>query len=143
MVWGYVVIFFLIKNATVVIFDYICSYIFNSIKYNCTIMENKTEIQKLDLRKNVGTLENPFYKELNGKMFVRPKINTVIAKGQQIINKESQEVLEDRVVMGKRIFVDKSQFAKIYVTEIADLINLSKKASFCLDVFTKRILNFL
>lgn len=128
MVWGYTVTFFFKKNVTIVVFDYICSYIFNSKKDNCTTMENKIEVHKVDLRKNVGTLENPFYKELNGKMFVRPKVNTVIAKGQQIINKETQEIVEDRVVMGKRIFVDKSQFAKIYVTEIADLINLSKKA---------------
>ena len=71
---------------------------------------------------------NPFMLELKGKMFLQPRANMIIAKGENIVNTETGEVLKDNTLIGRRKVVDKSQFAKIYASEIGVLYELSKKA---------------
>lgn len=75
-----------------------------------------------------GHETNPFMVELKGKMFLQPRANTIIARDQALHNKETGEILSDKVLIGKRKIVDKSEFAKIYASEIAVLYNLSKSA---------------
>lgn len=72
--------------------------------------------------------ENPFMVELKGKMYLQPRANTIIAKGQSIIDTSTGEVIQESVLIGKRKIVDKSQFAKIYASEIGMLYELSKPA---------------
>ena len=72
--------------------------------------------------------KNPFIVELKGKMFLQPRANTIIAKGQSIVDTSTGEVIDESVIIGKRKIVDKSQFAKIYASSIATLYELSKKA---------------
>ena len=71
---------------------------------------------------------NPFIVELKGKMYLQPRPNTIIAKGQEIIDTTTGEVIQDDVLMGRRRIVDKSQFAKIYASEIGVLFELSRTA---------------
>lgn len=71
---------------------------------------------------------NPFLVELKGKMYLQPRTNTIIAKGQEIIDTTTGEVIQDDVLIGRRKVVDKSQFAKIYASEIGLLFELSKPA---------------
>ena len=71
---------------------------------------------------------NPFMVELKGKMFLQPRANMIIAKGENIVNTETGEVLKDNTLIGRRKVVDKSQFAKIYASEIGLLYGLSKTA---------------
>ena len=76
----------------------------------------------------VGKETNPFVVELKGKMYLQPRANTVIAKGEHIVDEITGEILEDNVLVGRRRIVDKSEFAKIYASEIAMLFGLSKSA---------------
>ena len=85
----------------------------------------------MDENKNLGSLEkkydvNPFIVELKGKMYLQPRANTIIAKGQSIVDTSTGEIIDESVLIGKRRVVDKSQFAKIYASSIATLYDLSK-----------------
>jgi len=71
---------------------------------------------------------NPFTVELKGKMYLQPRANTIIAKGQSIVDMTTGEILDEGILIGKRKIVDKSQFAKIYASEIMALYELSKTA---------------
>lgn len=83
----------------------------------------------LDLRKDEARYEtNPFILELKGKMYLQPKANTIIAKGQEIIDTITGEVIQDSVLIGRRKIVDKSQFAKIYYEGVSMMIGISKPA---------------
>jgi len=70
--------------------------------------------------------ENPFMLELKGRMYLQPRANTIIAKGQSIVDLATGEILDDGILIGKRKVVDKSQFAKIYASEIGILYELSQ-----------------
>lgn len=86
-------------------------------------------MDNLDLRSYDNKYEtNPFILELKGKMFLQPRANTIIAKGQQIVDTNTGEIIEEAVLIGKRKIVDKSQFAKLYASEIGILYDLSKPA---------------
>ena len=71
---------------------------------------------------------NPFVFNLRGKMYLQPRANTIVAKGQEIIDTTTGEVIQDSVLIGRRKVVDKSQFAKVYASEIGMLFDLSKPA---------------
>lgn len=71
---------------------------------------------------------NPFMVELKGKMYLQPKANAIIAKGQSIVDTSTGEIIDESVLIGRRKIVDKSQFAKIYASEIGLLYDLSKTA---------------
>ena len=71
---------------------------------------------------------NPFVVELKGRMYLQPRANTIVAKGQEIVDTTTGEVIQDSVLMGRRKIVDKSQFAKLYASEIGILFELSKPA---------------
>lgn len=71
---------------------------------------------------------NPFMIELKGKMYLQPRANTIIAKGESIVDTSTGEIVDDAILMGRRKIVDKSQFAKIYASEIGGLFNLSRSA---------------
>lgn len=71
---------------------------------------------------------NPFMLELKGKMFLQPRANMIIAKGESIVNTETGEVVKDNTLIGRRKVVDKSQFAKIYASEIGILYELTRTA---------------
>lgn len=76
---------------------------------------------------------NPFIVELKGKMYLRPSINTFVSKGEAILNLTTGELVKDESIMlGRKRYVDKSQFCKIYASEIKILFDLSKCA---LNVF--------
>lgn len=70
--------------------------------------------------------ENPFIVELKGKMFLQPRANAIIAKGQSIVDTSTGEIIDESVLIGRRKVVDKSQFAKVYASSIAVLYGLSK-----------------
>lgn len=83
--------------------------------------------------KNLGSLEkkyenNPFVLELKDKMYLQPRANSIIAKGQSIVDTDTGEIVQDSVLIGRRKYVDKSQFAKIYASEIGVLYDLTKTA---------------
>lgn len=87
----------------------------------------------MDVKKDLGSLEqryetNPFIVELKGKMYLQPRANTIIAKGQSIVDTSTGEIIDESLLIGKRRIVDKSQFAKIYASEIGVLYDLSKTA---------------
>ncbi|MDO4691210.1 MAG: hypothetical protein Q4A58_07955 [Fusobacterium sp.] len=71
---------------------------------------------------------NPFVVELQGKMFLQPRANTIIAKSQALVDTNTGEIIDEAILIGKRKIVDKSQFAKIYASEISILYELSKTA---------------
>lgn len=83
-------------------------------------------------RKNVSLKikyeKNPFIMELKDKMYLQPRANSIIAKGQSIVDTDTGEIVQDSVLIGRRKYVDKSQFAKIYASEIGLLYELSKSA---------------
>lgn len=64
--------------------------------------------------------------ELKGKMYLQPKANAIIAKGQSIVDTSTGEVIDESIIIGRRKIVDKSQFAKLYASEIGILYELSK-----------------
>jgi hypothetical protein len=81
---------------------------------------------------------NPFIVELKGKMYIQPRANTIIAQGEAIIDKATGEVLENKgVLLGRRKFVDKSDFAKFYASEIGILFELSKNSINLILYFSK------
>lgn len=85
--------------------------------------------QKLASLRDVPRAEsNPYILELKGRMYLQPRANTIVAKGQEIIDTTTGEVIEDSVLMGRRKVVDKSQFAKLYASEVGVLFELSKPA---------------
>ena len=86
-------------------------------------MENKETISLAEKHDN-----NPFLLELKGKMFLQPRANAIIAKGQNIIDTSTGEIINESVLIGRRKIVDKSQFAKLYASEIGILYDLSKTA---------------
>lgn len=86
----------------------------------------KKEDKLVSLRDIEGSETNPFMVELKGKMYLQPRANTIIAKGQSIVNTETGEEIEESVLIGRRKIVDKSQFAKLYASEIGILYELSK-----------------
>lgn len=87
-------------------------------------MSNK----KKGLSTQVKYETNPFMIELKGKMYLQPRANTIIAKGESIVDTTTGQVIDDTVLMGRRKVVDKSQFAKIYASEIGNLFDLSRSA---------------
>ena len=88
-------------------------------------MKKREDIKLSEVTKHEN---NPFMVELKGKMFLQPRANMIIAKGENIVNTETGEVLKETTLIGRRKVVDKSQFAKIYASEIAILYDLSKSA---------------
>ena len=84
------------------------------------------ELPKLSEVEEFAT--NPFVLELKGKMYLQPRANTIVAKGQEIVDTATGEVIQDDVLMGRRKVVDKSQFAKIYASEIGVFFGLTKPA---------------
>ena len=87
-------------------------------------MSNK----KKGLSTQVKYETNPFMIELKGKMYLQPRANTIIAKGESIVDTTTGQVIDDTVLLGRRKVVDKSQFAKIYASEIGNLFDLSRSA---------------
>lgn len=85
-------------------------------------------MELISLKNVQGSETNPFMLELQGKMYLQPRANAIIAKGQSIIDTTTGEILDDGVLIGRRKIVDKSQFAKIYASEIGQLYDLSKPA---------------
>lgn len=84
---------------------------------------------EIDLRKNdILNETNPFMIQLKGKMYLQPRANTIVARGQEIIDTTTGEVLQDDVLFGSKKIVDKSHFAKIYASEVSMLFDLSKTA---------------
>lgn len=71
---------------------------------------------------------NPFMVELKGKMYLQPRANMIIAKGESIVNTVTGEIIKESTLIGRRKIVDKSHFAKIYASEIGVLYELSKTA---------------
>ena len=72
--------------------------------------------------------KNPFVVELKGKMYLQPRANTIIQRGQEIVDTVTGEVIQGDMLIGRRRIVDKSQFAKIYASEIGVLFELSRTA---------------
>lgn len=66
--------------------------------------------------------------ELKGKMYLQPRANTIIARGESIVDTTTGQIVNDTVLMGRRKVVDKSQFAKIYASEIGSFFDLSRSA---------------
>lgn len=87
--------------------------------------KDRTDVKLNDITKHAT---NPFMIELKGKMFLQPRANMIIAKGESIVNTETGEIVKDNTLIGRRKIVDKSQFAKIYASEIGILYELSKSA---------------
>ena len=86
-------------------------------------------LDNVDLRSQEQRFEkNPFTFELKGRMYLQPRANTIIAKGQALIDTTTGEVINETILIGKRKVVDKSKFAKLYMAEIAILYELSKPA---------------
>lgn len=98
------------------------------------IIDNKEDIKKelkylVRLNEIEKYINNPFYQELNGKMYIQPRANTIIAKNQALVDTETGEVIRDeQMLIGKRKYVDRSHFAKIYFTEIGEILSLSPRA---------------
>lgn len=75
-----------------------------------------------------GSETNPFMVKLKGNMYLQPRANTILARGQEIIDTTTGEVISDDVMIGRRRVVDKSQFAKLYASEVGILFELSRPA---------------
>lgn len=99
----------------------------NSAQY-VNRMQKKKEGELKPLNQLQGSDTNPFIVELKGRMYLQPRANTIIAKGQQLVDTTTGEVIDDGVLMGVRRVVDKSQFAKLYASEIGLLYELSRPA---------------
>jgi len=89
---------------------------------------NPVKMNLPSLKKIKKHVVNPFVIELKGRMYLQPRADTIIAKGQSIVDLTTGEILDDGVLIGKRKVVDKSQFAKIYASEISLLYELSNPA---------------
>lgn len=90
--------------------------------------KSSVELPKVNLSTLPKYEENPFIQELKGKMYLKPRNNTIIKQGQQIIDSDTGEIVEDGVLIGTKHIVDRSQFAKVYASEIGLLFDLSKPA---------------
>lgn len=86
-------------------------------------MKEKISFKTLNKYEN-----NPFIIELKDKMYLQPRANSIIAKGQSIVDTDTGEIVNESVLIGRRKYVDKSQFAKIYASEIGVLYELTKTA---------------
>lgn len=91
-----------------------------------TKKKESDEKELKSLKEFQGSEKNPFIVELKGKMFLQPRANTIIAKGQGLVDTNTGEMISDDVLMGRRKIVDKSQFAKIYASSVGELFSLSK-----------------
>lgn len=71
---------------------------------------------------------NPFVRALAepGVMMVRPKQDSVIAKAEGIIDLDTGEIQRDILLMGRRKFVDKADFTKVYARNIGFIFDLSR-----------------
>ena len=79
--------------------------------------------------KKSRNLSNPFIQELGGKMYLKPKANVIIAKGEAILDQTTGELKrEGDVLIGRRRVVDRTEFAKVYFGEIATIYDLNKAA---------------
>jgi len=97
-------------------------------KKELTLFLNPVKMNLPSLKKIKKHVVNPFVIELKGRMYLQPRADTIIAKGQSIVDLTTGEILDDGVLIGKRKVVDKSQFAKIYASEIGLLYELSNPA---------------
>jgi hypothetical protein len=104
-------------------FSYLCGKI-RAMKNEVSLKEDEL----VSLKDVQGFEVNPFMVELQGRMYLQPRANTIIAKGQSIINTDTGELIDEAVLLGRRKIVDKSQFAKLYASEIGILYELSKPA---------------
>lgn len=104
-------------------------------------MRSKKEQDLISLKEAKTYDKNPFMLELKGKMFLQPRANSIIAKGENIVNTETGEVLREATLIGRRKIVDKSQFAKIYASEIGILHELSK-AGILLFMHLSKVMDF-
>lgn len=86
----------------------------------------KKEDKLVSLREIEGSETNPFMIELKGQMYLQPRANTIISRGQAIVDIETGKVVDESILIGKRRIVDKSQFAKLYASDIGILYELSK-----------------
>ena len=75
-------------------------------------------------------------------MLLQPRANAIIAKGQSIIDTTTGEIIKESVLIGRRKIVDKSQFAKIYASEIAMLYELSKTAQNVFLYLTTKVMDY-
>lgn len=82
---------------------------------------------------------NPFIKELGGKMFIQPRANMIIGKSEALINKETGEILKDSAIIGRQKLVDKSQFAKIYIKNIGQMLELKANSIKVLMYLTNKM----
>jgi hypothetical protein len=71
--------------------------------------------------------KNPFMLELQGKMYLQPRANYLVGKDKKVLDMATGEI-EENLLIGSRKIVDKSQFAKIYASEIGILFDLTKTA---------------
>jgi len=47
--------------------------------------------------------ENPFMVELKGRMFLQPRANAIVARGEKIIDVETGEIIkEDSILIGRQ-----------------------------------------
>lgn len=100
--------------------------------------------EKVDMRRSLENDrydKNPFVLSLQGKMFLQPRANTVIARGKNIVDTETGEVYDDRVLIGRSKIVDKSQFAKIYASEVGLIYDL-KKVSIKVFLYFGKIMDY-
>ena len=96
-------------------------------------MNEELDLQKkdidVDLRNYTERYEtNPFVVKLKGRMYLQPKVNAVIAKNEALVNRSTGEVLGDDMLIGRRKIVDKSQFTKMYVHGLNEVLEMSKPA---------------
>lgn len=98
------------------------------------IMEKKANVSLKD-----KFAHNPFMVELGGKMYIQPRANSIIAKGQNIVETETGEIINEQVLIGRRKYVDKSAFAKLYASEIGLIYDLSKAAQKVFMCLTKHM----
>jgi len=82
---------------------------------------------------------NPFVVELKGKMYLQPRTNTIIARGKAVIDEFTGEIIERGILIGRRKIVDKSQFSKLYASEISLLFELSNSAKNVFLHLTKKM----
>lgn len=119
------------KNETIYIFAYQLQFSIPKMKNktipNAVELKRPAKVNK-DLRRPEGYEKNPFVVELKGSMYLQPKPNTIIARGEQIVDTTTGEVVEDSVLMGRRKVVDRSEFAKIYFRQIKAIFDLSPTA---------------
>ena len=100
-----------------------------------------TKSDSVSLRNIEEYDKNPFVVELKDKMYLQPRANSIIAKGQSIVDTETGEIVQDSLLIGRRKYVDKSQFAKLYASEIGILYEL-KKAGQNVFLYLSRVMDY-